>query len=125
MMPMYVDQTAKNAALRKLLDDLSDESRASNPDVAMAYQDVAQRLRRILDRPVAEDVRVVEPADNIPDMAVVVHWPLIRGQMQTAVFDRDGGPEPETLTNHDRVILRALLASAMWQVPSPVFGGKQ
>ena len=50
---------------------------------------------------------------NTADMSVTVTWPLRRGEMQTVVFDRDGGPDPETLTGYDRVIMRAMLEQAL------------
>lgn len=51
--------------------------------------------------------------DNIADMSVTVTWPLRRGEMQMAVFDRDGGPDLGTMTRHDRVIVRTLLRQAL------------
>lgn len=113
-MAVYASQGARTDDLRKLLEYLENEARQPNTDAAAAYNDAAKGLRKILDKPVAvmEDIMEVEQA-NTPDMSVTVAWPLRRGEMQTAVFDRDGGPDLNTMTRHDRVIVRTMLEQAL------------
>lgn len=51
------------------------------------------------------------------DMCVVVFWPEGGGRGQSVTFDRNGGPELDTLTTLDTVIVRALLEHALGMLP--------
>lgn len=137
-MAVYKDQAHKNNALRSLADDFETNASynlSSDPVLRKqqeaqrgAYRSAAERLRKILDTPVAEPTPdPVQPELSLlrmefqpEDMCVVIIAPEgTLGVERTLTFNRDTRDfmrEPDSVDRWTKLVAAALLRDALDQL---------